>query len=174
MNKVLIVIDCQNDFIYGTLGTPEARAIVPNVVQRCKQARQDEDLIIFTKDVHYEEDYANSLEGAFVPRHCMANENGHWLIEELQNFATCVIVKSTYGYRDWHTWKERFNKVDAIELCGVCTDICVISNALILRSLYPATPISVDASCCAGLTPEKHQAALEVMKSCNIKIRNED
>ena len=173
MNKVLIVVDMQNDFVTGALGTSEARAIVPNVVQKCAEARKSGDTIIFTKDLHYEEDYANSLEGAFVPPHCMANENGHWILTELQPYIDFTTAKSTYGYQFWGDWHHMFEEVDAIELCGVCTDICVISNALILRSMYPSTPIIVDASCCAGLTPEKHKAALEVMKSCNVEVINE-
>lgn len=173
MNKVLIIVDMQNDFIYDKLGTPEARAIVPNVVQKCIDARKNGDIIIFTKDLHYEEDYADSLEGVFVPPHCMANENGHWILTELQPYIDFTAIKSTYGYQFWGDWHHVFEDIEAIELCGVCTDICVISNALILRSMYPATPIIVDASCCAGLTPEKHKAALEIMKSCNMEVINE-
>ena len=173
MSKVLIVVDMQNDFVSGALGSPEARAIVPNVVQKCQDVRKEGGSIIFTKDLHYEDEYYHSLEGVYVPRHCMAMENGHWIIEELQNYIENQVVKSTYGYQHWGDWRPTFANADAIELCGVCTDICVISNALLLRSMYPTTPIIVDASCCAGLTLEKHKAALEVMKSCNIEIINE-
>lgn len=172
MNKILIVIDCQNDFIYGTLGTPEARAIVPNVVQKCIDARKNGDTIIFTKDLHYEEDYGKTVEGTYVPSHCMANENGHWIIDELKPYISNQVVKSTYAYLHWDDWEDVFNWADVIELCGVCTDICVISNALILRSMYPSTLIRIDASCCAGLTPDKHEAALEVMRSCNVEVIN--
>lgn len=174
MKKVLIVVDCQNDFIYGKLGTPEAQAIVPRLVEKCIKASNREDLIIFTKDLHYKEDYDSTIEGQCVPPHCMAHENGHWIIPELLPFGFFQVIKSTYGHQLWHTWKEAFSETEEIELCGVCTDICVISNALILRSLYPTVKIVVDASCCAGLTPEKHRAALEVMKSCNIEVKNED
>ena len=174
MNKVLIVVDMQEDFVSGALGSPEAQAIVPNVVQKCIEARKNGNTIIFTKDLHYEEDYGKTIEGAYVPSHCLANENGHWIIDELKPYISNQVVKSTYAYQHWDDWGDLFNWADVIELCGVCTDICVISNALVLRSMYPATPISVDASCCAGLTPEKHQAALEVMKSCNIEVKNED
>lgn len=173
MNKVLIVVDMQIDFVYDKLGSPEAQAIVPNVVQKCENARKNGDTIIFTKDLHYEEDYADSLEGVFVPPHCMAHENGHWIIHELRPYIDYTVVKSTYGYQHWSDWRPSFENADAIELCGVCTDICVISNALLLRGIYPAIPIIVDASCCAGLSPEKHQAALEVMKSCNVEVINE-
>lgn len=173
MNKVLIVVDCQNDFIYGKLGTPEARTIVSNVRNKVLEARQNLDTIIFTKNIHYKEDYGKTVEGTCVPSHCIANENGHWIIDELKPYISNQVVKSTYAYLHWNDWEDVFNWVDVIELCGVCTDICVISNALILRSMYPSTPIRVDASCCAGLTPEKHKAALEVMKSCNVEVINE-
>lgn len=173
MNKVLIVVDMQIDFVTSALGTPEAQAIVPNIVQKCEEARKNGDIIIFTKDLHYEEDYTDSLEGAFVPPHCMANENGHWIIHELRPYIDLIATKSTYGYQLWRDWHHIFENVEAIELCGVCTDICVISNALLLRGIYPAIPIIVDASCCAGLSPEKHKAALEVMKSCNVEVINE-
>ena len=173
MNKVLIVVDMQNDFVYGALGTPEVRDIVGNVLNKVLNARQNLDTVIFTKDLHYEEDYGKTIEGTCVPSHCMANENGHWIVEELKPYISNQVVKSTYAYQHWDDWEDLFKWADIIELCGVCTDICVISNALVLRSMYPTTQIRVDASCCAGLTPEKHKAALEVMKSCNVEVINE-
>lgn len=173
MHKVLIVVDMQNDFVDGALGTPEARDIVPNVLHKCEEARKNIDPIIFTKDLHYKNEYDCSLEGAFVPSHCMANGDGHWILEQLQPFVDYLAVKSAYAYLDWGEWRYLFQDAEVIELCGVCTDICVISNALVLRSMYPNVPIRVDASCCAGLTPEKHKAALEVMKSCNVEVINE-
>ena len=103
----------------------------------------------------------------------MANGNGHWIVEELTPYLNYWATKSTYGYQFWGDWNGMFKCADEIELCGVCTDICVISNALLLRGIYPNIPITVDASCCAGLTPERHLAALEVMKSCNIEVINE-
>lgn len=174
MNKVLIVVDCQNDFIFGALGTPEARGIVDNVIQKVIEARKSNDTIIFTKDLHYEEDYRDSVESAFVPRHCMANEDGHWIIECLRPYMDYWVTKSTYGYTHWEDLPTFIADAGFIEVIGVCTDICVISNVLMLRSLYPTIPIVVDASCCAGLTPEKHRAALEVMKSCNVEVINEN
>ena len=173
MNKILIVVDMQTDFIYDKLGTPEARAIVPHVIQKCEEAQRNGDTIIFTKDLHHQEDYINSLEGAFVPPHCMMDSTGFWIINELRPYAHFTATKSTYGYQFWGDWHHMFEDIEAIELCGVCTDICVISNALLLRGIYPATSIIVDASCCAGLSPEKHKAALEVMKSCNVEVINE-
>ena len=174
MNKVLIVVDMQNDFIFGALGTPEARGIVDNVLQKVIEARQGNDTIIFTKDLHYEEDYCDSVESAFVSRHCMANEDGHWIIECLRPYMDYWVTKSTYGYTHWEDLPTFIADADFIEVIGVCTDICVISNVLMLRSLYPTIPIVVDESCCAGLTPEKHRAALEVMKSCNVEVINEN
>lgn len=173
MSKVLIVVDMQEDFVTGTLGTHDAQAIVPNIVQKCIKAQKNADTIIFTKDLHYEEDYNCSLEGALVPPHCMAHENGHWIIHELRPYINFTAIKSTYGYQFWGDWHHMFEDIEAIELCGVCTDICVISNTLLLRGIYPTIPIIVDASCCAGLSHEKHKAALEVMKSCNVEVINE-
>lgn len=173
MNKVLIVVDMQEDFISGALGTLEARNIVPKVLDKVIEARRSGDMIIFTKDLHYEEDYCDFVEGAFVPRHCIAEENGHWIIPELSPYADYWATKSTYGYNFWSDWNNIFKDADFIEIIGVCTDICVISNALILRSLYPATPIVVDASCCAGTQPALHNMALQVMKSCSIEVINE-
>ena len=170
MNKVLIVVDCQNDFIFGALGTPEARGIVDNVLQKVIEARKNNDTIIFTKDLHYEEDYCDSVESAFVPRHCMANEDGHWIIECLRPYMDYWVTKSTYGYTHWEDLPTFIANADFIEVIGVCTDICVISNVLMLRSLYPTIPIVVDESCCAGTTPAAHRAALTVMESCNIEV----
>ena len=172
MNKVLIVVDMQIDFIYGALGTPEARNIVSNVVHKVTEARINSDTVIYTKDIHYD-NYDEYLESKYVPPHCIHGDAGSEIIPELLNLQDWIAFKSTYAYTFWSNWIGIFEDAEAIELCGVCTDICVISNALVLRSLYPATPIIVDASCCAGLTPEKHRAALEVMKSCNIEVINE-
>lgn len=174
MNKILIVVDMQNDFVYDTLGTPEARDIVYNVRDKVIEARQSGDIVIFTIDKHYDEEgYANCLEGKYVPTHCIAGTEGVNIIPELSPFVFYTAHKSTYGYTMWDNWADQFCCADIIELCGVCTDICVISNALILRSMYPSTPIRVDTSCCAGSTPSKHLAALEVMKSCNVEVVNE-
>ncbi len=179
MNKVLIVVDMQNDFIYGALGTPEARDIVDNVRNKVLEAQRNGDLVYFTKDIHCE-DYNETIEGKCVPPHCREYSEGSEIIPELlELMATTtypnVIAKSTYGSFFWDYMQDVWDdlEVSEIELCGVCTDICVISNALILRSMYPMTQIRVDSSCCAGLTPEKHRAALEVMKSCNIEVINE-
>ena len=175
--KTLIVIDMQYDFIYGPLGTDEAIAIVPKVKQKIEEYRERGDEIIFTKDTHYN-DYFKTHEGKRLPvKHCMINSYGWEIIPELKPSKDIDIVvhKHTFGSNWWYEYllRRSLARVDEIELIGVCTDICVVSNALILRSLLTYTDIIVDASCCAGTTPEKHKAALEVMKSCHIDIINE-
>ena len=173
--SILIVIDMQNDFVTGTLGSKEAQAIVPNVLNKVLNHQGH---ILFTKDSHGEE-YFKSNEGKNLPiEHCRFGTGGWHLVPQLRNLAdeTFIVYKTTFGYKDWdhEVWKNLFNEVDTIHLCGVCTDICVISNALILKAMYPEHRIIVDASCCAGVTPEKHKAALEVMKSCQIEVENEE
>lgn len=196
MRKILIVVDMQNDFVTGALGTPEARAIVPNIVEKIKEYNEYElgaldANIIFTFDTH-DLNYPHTLEGQLLPvPHCLGKTRGHDLIPELEELLMCEkgeiyplaeINKQTFGYEHWKAiidaviFANRVYQKDEeleIELCGVCTDICVISNALALRMFYPNTKIIVDASCCAGVTPEKHAAALEVMKSCQIEVINE-
>lgn len=176
MKKTLIVIDMQNDFVYGPLGTDEARAIVPNVKKKIEEYRERGDQIIFTKDTHHN-DYFETHEGKRLPvKHCMVNTYGWELISELKPKETDIIThKNAFGENWWYEYllRRALARVEEIELIGVCTDICVVSNALILRSLLRYIDITVDASCCAGTTPEKHKAALEVMKSCHIDIINE-
>ena len=177
--KVLIVIDMQNDFVYGALGTPQAASIVSNVVNKINRYNESNDLICYTQDIH-DGSYSETIEGKTVPPHCAVLSEGSLIVPEvyqaLEDAAAThrLVLKDTYGY---NAWAENYPLVgwepDIIELCGVCTDICVISNALILRSLYPKAVIVVDASCCAGVTVAKHRAALEVMKSCSINVINE-
>lgn len=177
--KALIVIDMQNDFVSGALGSAEAQAIVPNVVEKVR-AWDKEDLLFFTRDTHYY-DYMKTLEGHYLPvPHCFKESGGWCIVDELLPYAhsedqggAVVIDKYTFGYKGWTSITPTLTYVDEIHLCGLCTDICVVSNALVLRMLYPETKIVVDASCCAGVTPEKHLAALEVMKSCQIEVINE-
>lgn len=178
MDKVLIVIDMQNDFIDGSLGTPEAQAIVDNVVTKIKEFRKENDTIYFTKDTH-RDDYLNTLEGKYLPiKHCVIAEHGWDLNEQIEyEFDTAptsmIILKSGFGVKTWETYLG-YNFNGTIEICGLCTDICVISNTLILRSLYPDAEIVCDASCCAGTTPERHKEALDVMRSCQIQVINDD
>ena len=173
--KVLIVADMQNDFVTGVLGTPEARAIVPNIVNKIEQYLENEEYVYLTKDTHFMS-YLNTQEGKFLPvSHCIYQSFGWKLIPEIDAFANAnfnceSICKIGFGH-SWHL--ENMYKFDEIEIIGVCTDICVISNALFLKSLCPEMRITVDASCCAGTTPEMHEAALKIMKSCQIYITGE-
>lgn len=176
MEKVLIVIDMQNDFIDGSLGTPKAQAIVNKVVAKIEEFRKENNTIYFTKDTHHE-DYLNTLEGKYLPvKHCEYATHGWYYVKEiayiLDPYINAIsIPKNTFGFINWPDYLGKdFN--GTIEICGLCTDICVVSNALILRTLYPNVEIICDANCCAGSTPERHKEALDVMRSCQIQIVN--
>lgn len=174
--KYLIVIDMQKDFIDGSLGTKEAQAILPSVIEKVKNYDGE---IIFTKDTHTS-DYLDTQEGKNLPvKHCMMGEGGWYLDEQLGRIAdelNCRIYnKPTFGSVELAADLKRQNDaaaIEEIELCGLCTDICVISNALLFKAFMPETPISVDAACCAGVTPQSHINALEAMKMCQIIIKN--
>ena len=173
MKKALIVIDMQNDFIDGSLGTKEAQAIVPRAVARVKAAAADPDtLLLFTQDTHTA-DYLASAEGKKLPvPHCIKPQKGWEICPALAPYAkeAVVIEKGTFGST---ALPEIVRDCDEILLLGLCTDICVISNALLLKAFSPEKPIAVDASACAGVTPASHQQALAVMKMCHIDILNE-
>lgn len=170
MKNYLIVIDCQNDFINGSLGSDEARAIIPAIKEKIDFAEKAGWKIIFTRDTH-RANYLETNEGKHLPiEHCITGTPGWCVIDELNMPKYTHINKPTFGYINWDTWIDCDTEI--IELVGVCTDICVISNSLILKALYPEATIAVDAKCCAGVTPEKHNAALEVMKSCQIEVYN--
>lgn len=171
MKKLLIVVDMQTDFVTGALGTKEAQAIVPVVAEKIKKAKEEGTDVIFTLDTH-EENYLDTQEGKHLPvPHCIKNTEGWMLIPELRPLAGgCMSVeKPTFGSTRLAHIVGRAG-YDEIELIGLCTDICVISNAMILKASVPETPISVDASCCAGVTPESHANALAAMKMCQITI----
>lgn len=175
--KYLIVVDMQKDFITGSLGTREAQGILEGVVNK---VRSYEGKVIFTRDTHGE-DYLNTQEGKKLPvKHCIRGEEGWQLAEELDAFLTQtgaeVYDKPAFGSVDLALELQKENNgaaIEEIELCGLCTDICVISNALLLKAFMPEVPIAVDAKCCAGVTPESHRNALEAMKMCQIEIRND-
>ena len=169
--KTLIVVDMQKDFIDGALGTAEAVAIVPNVKSKIDEYVRRGDEIIFTRDTHGE-NYMNTSEGRSLPvPHCIRGTEGWEIPAELDLPGREHIDKPNFGWKDWDLKNGEARPAFAeIEMIGVCTDICVVSNALILKALYPETPISVDASCCAGVTPERHFAALEVLKSCQVIV----
>ena len=175
MRKVLVVIDMQNDFIDGSLGTPEAQAIVPKVVEKIRA--YDPWNIYLTRDTHYE-NYLETQEGHNLPVvHCVKDTEGWQLREEVAEAAegATIVDKPTFGSNQLAAilMTQRATEALEIELVGLCTDICVVSNALLLKAAMPEAPITVDANCCAGVTPEKHMAALETMKSCQIRVINE-
>lgn len=166
--KVLVVVDMQNDFIDGALGTKEAVAIVPNVAEKIKNF---DGKIVFTRDTH-EENYMDTQEGKNLPvPHCIRETEGWKIREELEALRTEeAIDKPTFGSTKLGELLKNEKDVESITLIGLCTDICVISNALLLKAYLPEVPIIVDASCCAGVTPESHKNALEAMKVCQIHI----
>ena len=169
--KTLIVVDMQNDFITGSLGTKEAQAIVPNVKKKIEEYKNHGDEIIFTRDTH-SSNYLNTNEGRHLPiQHCINGTWGWLIIDEINDPKYKVMNKPTFGDRFLESYISKYT--DEVEFVGVCTDICVISNVLVLKAQHPEINITVDASCCAGVTPEKHQAALEVMKSCQINVIGE-
>lgn len=161
MRKVLVVIDMQNDFIDGALGTKEAQAMLPRLVEKLER---EETLLVFTQDTHGA-DYLETQEGKNLPvPHCIKPEKGWEIAPSLKPFvekAAAVVEKPTFGSLE----------PDAIELVGLCTDICVIANAMILKAAFPEVPVSVDASCCAGVTPQSHENALAAMKICQVVVR---
>lgn len=166
--KTLIVIDMQNDFVTGSLANPAAEAIIPFIKAECESGKYDN--FIFTQDTH-RENYLETQEGKYLPiKHCTRETEGWKIVPELRGFAHSynTIEKGQFGSTLWMTIA--FSPSDEITLVGTCTDICVISNALILKAFFPETKITVLAKGCAGLTPEKHAAALEVMKSCQINV----
>lgn len=167
MNKVLVVVDMQVDFVTGALGTKEAVAIVPAVRNKIEEELKMGTKIIITKDTH-EEDYLETQEGKKLPvKHCIRGTEGWELIPELREFADIVIEKPTFGSTELPKYVE---DADVIELIGLCTDICVISNAMLLKAYFPEKIIQIDSSCCAGVTVESHCNALEAMKMCQIDI----
>jgi nicotinamidase-related amidase len=172
--KALIVIDMQNDFISGSLGTKEAQSIVPNVKKKIDKCRKAGYQIVYTRDSHGD-DYLSTNEGKHLPvEHCIIGTTG-WNITECicPQVGDYIIDKATFGFIDWDKYIFNDGRPNEIILVGLCTDICVVSNALILKAIYPETNITVDASCCAGVTPESHQAALTTMKMCQINVIGE-
>ena len=180
--KVLVVVDMQNDFIDGALGTPEAVRIVPRVVEKIKSW---DGVVYATQDTH-SADYLETQEGRVLPvEHCIQGTHG-WNIEAgvrkaltegaARNESILYVTKTTFGSRDLAeilAERGKTEEIEEIQLVGLCTDICVISNALVLKAFLPEVPLAVDAACCAGVTPESHRNALDAMKACQIKIYNE-
>lgn len=167
--KTLIVVDMQNDFLTGSLANPAAEAIIQNIKRKIEEYEHEGNEIIFTRDTH-NADYLSTTEGKHLPiPHCIQGTYGWLVVDELNHPECRHINKKTFGYRYW----EYEGDFDEVELVGTCTDICVISNALILKAQFPDAKITVDASCCAGVTPESHKAALTTMKMCQINVIGE-
>lgn len=173
--KYLIVVDMQNDFITGSLGTKEAEAILPKVIEKVKNF---DGTIIYTKDTH-QADYMATQEGKNLPvEHCIEGTWGWMLADELEKLSAGhkVFNKPTFGSTELAKYLVEENAkevIEEIELCGLCTDICVISNAFVIKANLTEVPVTVDASCCAGVTPESHLNALAAMKMCQVKVCNE-
>lgn len=167
--KFLIVVDMQVDFISGSLGSDMAKAIVPNVV---KKIEGFDGTVIFTRDTHFE-DYLQTQEGKKLPvPHCIKDTDGWQICDELLPYAEAVIDKVTFGSVELPQILLECNEpIEEIELCGLCTDICVISNAMILKAAFPEVKITVDASCCAGVAMESHNTALNAMRAVQIEIK---
>lgn len=167
--KVLLVIDMQNDFIDGALGTKEAEAIVDNVNQKILAYRSSGYKIVFTRDTHTE-NYLNTMEGKKLPvPHCIKGTDGWQITSKIEISDDKVIDKPTFGSLELAEYMDKLD-VGSIEIIGLCTDICVISNAMIMKAKFPEVNISVDSSCCAGVTPESHDNALKAMEMCHIEI----
>ena len=169
--KILIIVDMQNDFIDGALGTPEAVAIVPYVKEMIQGF---EGKVFFTRDTHFA-DYLQTQEGKNLPvPHCVKDTEGWQIRAELDALRrTEAIDKITFGSRDLIDVIGRESDVESVTLAGLCTDICVISNAMLIKAFFPELPLTVDAKGCAGVTPESHRNALNAMKMCQIQVINE-
>ena len=171
--QVLIVVDMQNDFIDGALGTEQAQAIVENVADKIKAFEGE---VVFTRDTHFE-NYMETNEGKNLPvPHCIKDSNGWQICSKVERFITentAVFDKITFGSVELAEYLKTINDLEEVTLVGLCTDICVISNALLIKANLPEIVISVDEKCCAGVTPQSHTNAINAMKMCHINIINE-
>ena len=176
MRNILIVVDMQKDFVTGALASAEAQAILPEVKAKISEYDRTGKEIIFTRDTHGE-DYMQTNEGKHLPvPHCIKGTDGWQICSELTDGITSeykTVDKPTFGFLGWKdvlaSGTADGSDLD-IEMIGVCTDICVVSNALILKAMYPEAAVRVEAGCCAGVTPEAHAAALATMRSCQVDI----
>ena len=165
MKKTLIVVDMQNDFIDMALGTPEAVAIVPKVKDKIQEYIRNGHEVIFTRDTH-SEDYLQTSEGKKLPvKHCIKGTKGWQIADGLYIEGCKVIDKPNFGWPHWDS-----EQLEDVEIIGLCTDICVVSNALIIKATFPDANIKVDSNCCAGVTVETHHAALKTMAMCQIEV----
>lgn len=186
--KVIVIVDMQNDFIDGALGSDRAKEIVPVIVDKINEyPDKSNTLVLFTKDTHYD-DYLETLEGKKLPiKHCIENTPGWSINREVKDavkknrfltYSSDKIIKSriyknTFGSDDLREVLLKYkDDIEQVELFGLCTDVCVVSNALMARQALPNTEIIVDASCCGGTTLSAHIAAIETMQSCQIDVIN--
>ena len=172
--KTLIVVDMQNDFIDGALGTKEAQAIVPNVKKKIDEYVKRGDHIIFTQDTHFV-DYLDSQEGKLLPvKHCIYGSDGWQIVPGIYKEGCKVFDKPTFGSLElveYLALQSEREEIGSVTLIGVCTDICVVSNAMLIKARFPEMEVIVDSSACAGVTPDTHNAALTTMKMCQIIIK---
>lgn len=170
MAKTLIVVDMQNDFVTGSLANQAALEVIPFIKSEIESGKYSR--VLFTQDTHYD-NYLDTQEGKNLPiEHCIFGTEGWQVVDALKEHVDRInsIWKPTFGYAGWSDSKLGLSDADEIVFVGTCTDICVVSNVLILKALYPEKKITVLANGCAGLTPEKHAAALETMKSCQVNV----
>ncbi len=169
MKKLLIVVDMQNDFVTGALGSEEAVKIVPSVIAKIEEYKNNKQNIIYTRDTHFE-NYLETQEGEILPvKHCIEGTEGHQIIKEIETDNYEIFDKPNFGSIKLSE-KVALKGYEEIELCGLCTDICVVSNAIILKAQLPETKITVDPKCCAGVTVESHNSALLTMKMCQVNV----
>ena len=168
MKELLVVVDMQNDFVFGALGTAEAQAILPAVKERIEKARASGQAIVFTRDTHAE-NYLSTQEGKNLPvPHCIKDTHGWQIVDGLWQGET-VFDKPTFGSKELAAYVAG-GGFSAVTLIGVCTDICVASNAVLIKAEDPELPVFVEKTCCAGVTPATHEAALVTLSSCQVKI----
>jgi nicotinamidase-related amidase len=173
MKKALIVVDMQNDFITGALGSPRAEQIIPSVKAKIESYKHNGGTVIFTRDTHHN-NYLETQEGQYLPvSHCIEGTYGHLIADGMDTSGCEVFDKPNFGSLELAK-KVAEGGFDEIELCGLCTDICVVSNALILKAQLPEIKITVDTRCCAGVTDESHNAALLTMKMCQVTVTGEE
>lgn len=169
MKKLLVVVDMQNDFVTGALGTEEARRILPAVSALVSGAEEDGTEVVFTQDTHGR-DYLCTREGKNLPvPHCIRGTHGWEIVPGLAKAGARVFEKGTFGSEALARYV-RENAFEEVTFCGVCTDICVVSNALLVKAFSPEAQVRAVRSACAGTTPEKHDAALATMESCQIAV----
>ena len=175
---IRVIVDMQNDFIDGALGSSQAPKIVDGCVRKAADAFEKGDIVIFTRDTHNEENYMISEEGRNLPvPHCIRDTEGWQIASAFGKMPEEAIVfdKGTFGsvqLGEKIAELCRSEVIESVELCGLCTDICVISNALLIKAFNPELPVFVDAACSAGVTPDSHDTALKAMEACHIHIVN--